>query len=345
MTTPTSDQSAGATTLSLSELVTRTAVPASTVHHYLRCGLIPPPNRCAPNRFSYDERHVTALRLIRVMRDKRGLGLEEIAVRLPDLLTRSDIAAALAEADPDGEPGTAARLVDAAIDAFQIRSYGEVTVADIADGAGVAKGSVYRHFASKEALFTAAIERVLDDTAADFAAAVERLGGPEGVAAAPERAAKEFARLVAGTLPLLLELGARAAKGHRPSQDLARRVLRTLATAAGRPLSAPGPQAGPTGNGSAVPAGRAGAGSGSVGEVAECDVVGRPGSPARRVDGGPPGPTTGRGGADPIPAGLDIIQEAFSVVLSWAVGTDWPESLSSRNRPRRRPPRPRGVGR
>jgi hypothetical protein len=46
-----------------------------------------------------------------------------------------------------------------------------------------------------------------------------------------------FGHLVAGVLPVLLELGARAAKGHEPSADLARRVLRTLAEAGGRPFT------------------------------------------------------------------------------------------------------------
>jgi hypothetical protein len=37
-------------------------------------------------------------------------------------------------------------------------------------------------------------------------------------------------------MPILLELGARAAKGNDASDVLARQVLRTLAEAAGRPL-------------------------------------------------------------------------------------------------------------
>jgi AcrR family transcriptional regulator len=286
--------------LSLSEVVARSAVPASTVHHYLRAGLIPPPTRCAPNRFSYDERHVTALRLIRILRDRRGLGLDEIAAQLPELLRRPNLAGRLAEVDPDGESDVAGRLVASAIDAFGRRSYRDVTVADIADAAGVGKGSVYRYFASKEELFTAAVETVLTDTAADFSAAVERLGGADGMAASPREAAIEFANLVAGSMPLLLELGARAAKGHRPSQDLARRVLRTLATAAGQPLTP---------------------GSRSVAATASAES----GAPAPSGFG--PGPAIAAAsapGPDPIPAGLAVIQEAFAVVLQWAVGTDWP---------------------
>ena len=257
-------------TLSLSELVERSGVPASTVHHYRRSGLIPPPQRCAANRFGYDERHLEALRVIRLLRERRGLSLDQIADVLPRLLSAPTEEGWSEVADEVG-PGRE-RIVDAAVEAFQTRSYAEVSVSDIAEAAGVAKGSVYRHFASKEELFTAVIETLLSDTAAQFAAAVKALGGPAGLAGDPEKAAMVFGRLTAGSLPVLLELGARAAKGHEPSEVLARRVLRTLAEAVGQPVS---------------------------------------GQPA----------------ADPIPAGLEIIEAAFSTMLAWAVGDDWPPDL------------------
>ncbi|MGI8752429.1 MAG: MerR family transcriptional regulator [Acidimicrobiales bacterium] len=219
--------------LSLSELVAVTDVPASTVHHYRRVGLIPPPERVALNRFCYDERHIESLRLIRRLRQARGMSLEAIACALPGLL-----------ADPPGAPSDADqapadvrdRIVAAATKAFRTQSYAEVTVGDVADRAKVAKGRVYRYFASKEDLFDAVVVRLLDETAASFAAAVEALGGPDGIANDPDRTAEVFAGLVAGAMPILLELGARAAKGHPSSGILARRVLRTLAEAAGSPL-------------------------------------------------------------------------------------------------------------
>jgi AcrR family transcriptional regulator len=190
---------------SLSELVTRSGVPASTIHHYRRAGMIPPPVREAANRFGYDERHLEALHRIR----------------------------AQAAADP---PECRARVVAAAIEAFQTRSYSEVTVSDIAEAAQMAKGTVYRHFASKEDLLTAAIETLLADTETRFGSAVASLGGPAGLTNDPEKSALVLGHLVAGVLPMLLELGARAAKGHEPSADLARRVLRRLAEAGGRPF-------------------------------------------------------------------------------------------------------------
>src|ERR1700734_1571148 len=72
-----------ATELCLSEVVAATGVPASTIHHYRRAGVIPPPARPTTNRFVYDDRHVQAIRLVRTLRERRGLHLGEIAEVLP----------------------------------------------------------------------------------------------------------------------------------------------------------------------------------------------------------------------------------------------------------------------
>lgn len=253
--------------LSLSELVALSGVPASTIHHYRRSGLLPAPLRQASNRFCYHEHHLEALRLIRLLRERRRLPLRRIAEVLPDLMAHP-AQDSLTEAWvlPGGTRiDVRQSVVAAAIEAFQRRSFGEVSVGEVARAAGVAKGSVYRHFSSKEELFEAAIEKVLADTAELFAAAVDDLGGPAGVVEDPDKAATMFAHIVAHALPILLELGARAAKGHDPSEHLARRVLRTLAEAAGRPLS-----------------------------------------------------------GDPVPAGLALIERAFTTVLGWAVHPGWP---------------------
>ncbi|HUB70186.1 MAG TPA: TetR family transcriptional regulator [Acidimicrobiales bacterium] len=219
----------------LGRLIALSGVPASTVHHYRRLGLLPEPEPALHGRFSYSERHVRALELIRELREGQGLSLGQIKARLPQILAGG----------PDGFPAAGEcgvdpqkRLLDAAFRLFsEPKGYASVTVSEIAAAAGVAKGSVYRHFSSKEALFTAVVENLCQDTADRFASAVAELGGPEGLAADPGKTALVFGGLVARAMPILLELGARAARGDVPSQLLAARVLRTLAEAAGRPLS------------------------------------------------------------------------------------------------------------
>jgi AcrR family transcriptional regulator len=191
--------------LALSELVQKSGVPASTIHHYRRSGLIPPPQRQSGNRFVYDESHLNALREIRAQADHTA-------------------------------PVMRARIVTAAIEAFKTRSYAEVSVSDIAEAAQMAKGNVYRYFPSKEALLTAAIETLIDDTTERFQTALDSLGGVDGLRNDPEKSALVLGYVVADVLPMLLELGARAAKGHEPSAELARTALRTLAQTAGRPF-------------------------------------------------------------------------------------------------------------
>jgi AcrR family transcriptional regulator len=223
------------TPLSLGRLVALSGVPASTVHHYRRLGLLPEPAHTSQGRFSYSEPHVRALQLIRKLRDERGLSLREIKGVLPGLLEGKQPEQRVI-GEYSGEPQK--RLVDAAFKLFsEPKGYASVTVSEIAAVAGVAKGSVYRHFPSKEALFTAVVESLCQDTAERFALAVAELGGPAGLGADPARSALVVGRLIARAMPILLELGARAARGDLASQLLAARVLRTLAEAAGRPLS------------------------------------------------------------------------------------------------------------
>lgn len=231
--------------LCLSELVEATGTPASTIHHYRRLGLIPAPTRLSTNRFAYEQRHLDALRLVRSLREREGLSLDRIAQLLPGMLADPDahLASETSEAYETALDAVRVRrrLLDAAVGLFTERSYSEVTVSELAEQAGVAKGSFYRYFSSKEALFATTVEHVVDDTSQRFAAAVHELGGPRGLDHDPEKTAVVFARIIAGAMPILLELGARAAKGDDETGDMARRTLRTLADAVGRPLDPDGP--------------------------------------------------------------------------------------------------------
>src|SRR5438034_4587018 len=155
------------------ELVARTGVPAATVHHYLKLGLLPPVHRASPNRFLYDDRHVEGLRLIRTLRERRGLSLPVIRTILPDLLGLEQEQAfrpemwdrAVVLHAGRGRRAPAERLLDAAVDAFSRRGYGDVNVDDICKAARIAKGSFYRHHRSKEELFFAAAETAANEVA------------------------------------------------------------------------------------------------------------------------------------------------------------------------------------
>jgi DNA-binding transcriptional MerR regulator len=192
--------------LAVSELSARTGVPVSTIHHYRRLGLLPPPTVVDRRRLRYGDEHVRALRLIRRLRERRGLPLHRIAEILPTLLASEQEAFRpamwdrLLDARASPDP-TLAALLDVSVAEFSVRSFDAVTVADLAAAAGVGKHTFYRYFDSKDAAFVAAAvaatERVV--------AAIEAKGDSEDA-----RATLRVA--LAPVLPLLLELATRASR-------------------------------------------------------------------------------------------------------------------------------------
>lgn len=155
----------------ISVLAERTGTSIPTIHHYRRLGLLPPAEMVASNRFLYGERHVEALNVIRLLRERRNLPLEAIRAVLPELLAFNRDGALHPDAwdrvilsylERSGPSPVATRLVTAARTCFAARGYSAVNVADICREAKVAKASFYRHFDSKEAIFLAAARSTVD---------------------------------------------------------------------------------------------------------------------------------------------------------------------------------------
>lgn len=228
------------------ELVARTRVPPATVHHYLRQGILPPPRRLGPTRFEYDDRHVQALRLIRLLRQRRKLPLRVIKRILPSLLALEGEQAfrpqmwdeiLVARGGSAGRRGPEARLLEAAKEAFAQRGYGDVNVDDLCARARIAKGSFYRYYQSKEQLFFAAAESAAADAAADF---LERT--PGGRVPASE-ALQAMAAAVGPVMPIFLDLLARALQRRPGYRAAARTVVDTLAAGVAERLRSAQPRA------------------------------------------------------------------------------------------------------
>jgi len=201
--------------LDLADLVDRTGVPAATLHFWRRRGLLPPAKRVAANRFVYDERHVQAAQLVHVLREERRMPLDDIAAVLPSLLDAPSqeafrpqmwdaVLAAqerhLRPAEPPSE------LVNAVRDVFAERGYAFVSVDDLCAAAGIAKGSFYRWFASKDDAYVAAVRSIGRTTDACLGANEPGIG-----TTAAERA---LGAVVRPYLALLLEAGSRTMQGE-----------------------------------------------------------------------------------------------------------------------------------
>jgi len=71
---------------------------------------------------------------------------------------------------------TVSGILSAAETLFLTKNYADVTMDDIAEAAGVTKGALYHHFATKEKLYVAMVKAVLQEKQALFKAAVESQG-------------------------------------------------------------------------------------------------------------------------------------------------------------------------
>jgi AcrR family transcriptional regulator len=193
-------------TFTASVLSERTGTPVPTIHYYLHLGLLPEPIQLASNRFLYDDRHVEALEVIRLLRG-RNLPLESIREVLSDLLSLDEPGTVGpddwdvlidAHLERSGPGVVFDRLVAAAREAFAQHGYAGVNVADICNAAGIAKGSFYRYFDSKEAVFLAAARSTVDAVGDQL----DKLPAPMS-----ERQATERLQLLLGPMaPLLLEV-------------------------------------------------------------------------------------------------------------------------------------------
>jgi AcrR family transcriptional regulator len=115
---------------------------------------------------------------------------------------------------------TAERVLEVALVLFTERPYDEVSIADIAEGAGVTQRTVIRHFGTKEALFFAANERAgLAEMRARAAVTPGDVAGAvDAVLASYERFGANRLRVLAqeDRLPIIAE---DAAAGRRMHHD------------------------------------------------------------------------------------------------------------------------------
>jgi AcrR family transcriptional regulator len=165
-------------------------LPVSTIKFYMAKGLLPVPEKVRPNVVYYDKAFLERLIVVKNMRDE-GLSIKSIKsilgkypfekvsewndfrdkVRQKESheLEDEERLAALSDEERRTE-----EILGAAFRVFSIKGYHNSTVDDIAQEAGISKGTCYQYFEGKEDIFIATMERSLETLLAEAdAAAVE----------------------------------------------------------------------------------------------------------------------------------------------------------------------------
>lgn len=145
----------------ISELSRHTSVPVSTIKFYIRKDLLPSPIKTSKTMAYYTSEHVEKLELIKKLQKERNLSLERIKEAVEEMEVRK------------AEKGSGLRgqfsrrraeIIEAAIDVFRSKGYGNTTIDDIATAARISKSTFYANFENKKELFIKCFEKIFYDS-------------------------------------------------------------------------------------------------------------------------------------------------------------------------------------
>jgi AcrR family transcriptional regulator len=122
-------------------------------------------------------------------------------------------------------------ILDAAEAVFGAHGFAQARMADIAEAAGMAAGTLYNYFPSKEAIFVALFEQVGEQLSALLAPIAAGAAAPREKLVQLTGATFAYVESHAAMLTLLLQMGGAACAADRAGSgpDFRRHYLRTLA--------------------------------------------------------------------------------------------------------------------
>ena len=152
--------------LKIGDLERRTGVSRSSIAHYVRIGVLPPPRKLGPKLFLFDASHVETLARVRRLREHEQLPLAEIRGRLDPasadggLARRPGRTRESTTATPTAIAPRRRAILEVATRRFARDGYAAVRLSDVARELGLSKAALYQSFESKEALFVECIDHI-----------------------------------------------------------------------------------------------------------------------------------------------------------------------------------------
>lgn len=171
--------------MTIKELEERSGVRRSTIHHYLRYGLLPQPYRSGKTMAYYDQSHLKRLEAIQKI--KRDYWKSSTSSRVPldfikHHLSESDSLAGRKEpAPPWGKRKSPERvqkkkeqIIEATLKLYADRGYYLTNIRDIAKAVGISAPTFYHYFPDKRELFVEVMEYVVRKLGEEFNAVVQQ---------------------------------------------------------------------------------------------------------------------------------------------------------------------------
>lgn len=143
--------------LRISELEAMSGIGRSTIHYYLREGLLSPPRRTGKTMAYYTRSHLSELAEIRRLQEE-GYPISFIREMMGSSRKSEGVDSPVDEAESRSERRQ--QIMDRAVEMFARKGYHQTNITDITRAVGVGHSTFYIYFSSKRALFMECLEEV-----------------------------------------------------------------------------------------------------------------------------------------------------------------------------------------
>jgi AcrR family transcriptional regulator len=163
----------------ISELARRSGMPKSTIHFYLRKGLLHAPVKTGHTMAYYDGGHLERLKAIKKMKMDMRMPIAFIKGRIAEMenIQKRHETGSSSYSENGFSKGPRyerkQEIIDAAIRVFSTKGYHRAKVRDITEALGISTGTFYIYFANKRELFMEVVDDVLRTILGDAAKAIK----------------------------------------------------------------------------------------------------------------------------------------------------------------------------
>jgi len=165
----------------ISELESKAGVPRTSIHFYVRYGVLHPPVKTGRTMAYYDESHLKRLESIQKIKSSGRVSLSFLKESIAKLEQRVDEPEDSAESQvreiattTKAKDRKKQEIVKAAIRIFSEKGYRKIKVRDITSSLGISTGTFYIYFKDKRELFVDVVDYVIRTILGDATEAIRQ---------------------------------------------------------------------------------------------------------------------------------------------------------------------------
>ncbi len=163
----------------ISELERVSGVPRSTIHFYLRKGILHSPIKTGQTMAYYDSSHLERLKTIQKMKMNMRLPTAFIKQQLDETAKIAGSAKTVtsnSSLDPkmDAKKKRKRQIIEAAVKLFSTKGYHRTNIRDITEVLGISTGTFYIYFPNKGEIFIEVIDDVIRNIVGEIAKAIRK---------------------------------------------------------------------------------------------------------------------------------------------------------------------------